>query len=76
MQTHDGGPLPLPPGAPDLRGHEAASGRIRRLDDRVGQREQRQEQLMLQENCQFFKTNKKKKHITRLPKFCYHLTTM
>ena len=40
MQTHNGRPLPLSPGASDLRGHEAARGRIRGLADRVGQREQ------------------------------------
>ncbi len=46
MQAHDGRPLPLPPGASDLRGHEAARGQIRRLADRMGQREQGQEQLI------------------------------
>jgi hypothetical protein len=46
MQAHDGRPLPLPPGAPDLRGHEATSGRMRRLADRVGQRKQGPEQLI------------------------------
>ncbi len=53
MQTHDGGPLPLPPGASDLRGHEPARGRIRRLADRMGQREQGQDQLIFKENVKF-----------------------
>ncbi len=46
MQAHDERPLPFQPGASDLRGHEAAKGRIRRLADRMGQREQGQEQLI------------------------------
>jgi len=74
VQAHDGRPFPLPPGASDLRGHEAARGRIRRLADRVGQREQGQEQLMFSRKLSIPKTNKK--HITRLYNFCYHLTTM
>ncbi len=32
-------------GASDLRGHEPAQGRIRRLADTMGQREQGQDQL-------------------------------
>ncbi len=68
MQAHDGGPLPLPPGASDLRGHEAARGRIRRLADRVGQREQGQEQLIFSRKLSTPRTNKE--HITRLPNFC------
>ncbi len=63
MQTHDGRPLPLPPGASDLRGHEEARGRIRRLADRMGQREQRQEQLMFSRKLPNPRTNKE--HITR-----------
>ena len=47
MQTHDGRPLPLSPGAPDLRGHQAAGGRIRRLADRVGQREHGQKKQLM-----------------------------
>ncbi len=46
MQAHDGRPFPLPTGASDLRGHEPAGGRIRRLAGRMGQREQGQEQLI------------------------------
>ncbi len=38
MQAHNGRPIPLSPGASDLRGHKAAGGRIRGLADRVGQR--------------------------------------
>ncbi len=53
MQTHDGGPLPIPPGAADLRGHEPARGRIRRLADRMGQRKQGQDQLIFKENVKF-----------------------
>ena len=53
MQTHDGGPLPLPPGASDLRGHKPAQRRIRRLADRMGQREQGQDQLIFKENVKF-----------------------
>ncbi len=47
MQTHNGRPFPLSPGASDLRGHEAARGRIRGLADRVGQREQGQREQMM-----------------------------
>ena len=47
MQTHNGRPLPLSPGASDLRGHEAARGRIRGLADRVGQREQGQRKQII-----------------------------
>jgi hypothetical protein len=57
-ESHDGRPFPLPPGASDLRGHEAAKGRIRRLADRVGQREQGQEQLMFSRKLSIPKTNK------------------
>ncbi len=46
MPTHDGGPLPLPPEASDLRGHKPVRGRIQRLADRMGQREQGQDQLI------------------------------
>ena len=47
MQTHNGRPLPLSPGASDLRGHEAARGQIRGLADRVGKREHgRKKQMM------------------------------
>ncbi len=53
MQTHDGGPLPLPPGASDLRGHEPARERIRRLADRMGQREQGQDKLIFEKNVKF-----------------------
>ena len=67
MQAHDGRPLPLPPGASDLREHEAARGRIRRLADRMGQREQRQEQLMFSRKLSTPRTNKE--HIPRLPNF-------
>ncbi len=74
VQAHDGRPFPLPPGAADLRGYEAAGGRIRRLADRVGQRKQGQKQLMSSREMSIPRTNKE--HITRLPKFCYHLTTM
>ncbi len=47
VQTHNGRPLPLSPGASDLQGHEAARGRIRGLADRVGQREQGQRKQMM-----------------------------
>ena len=47
MQAHNGGPLPLSPGASDLRGHEAARGRILGLADRVGQREHGQREQMM-----------------------------
>ncbi len=60
MQAHNGRPLPLPPGASDLRGHEAARGRIRRLTDRVGQREQGQEQLIFSRKLSPTRTKKKK----------------
>ncbi len=73
MQAHDGRPLPLQPGASDLRGHEAARGRIRRLADRMGQREQGQEQLIFSSKLSTPRTNKE--HITRLSNFCYHVTT-
>ncbi len=53
MQTHDGGPLPLPPGASDLRGHKPVRGRIRRLADRMGQREQGQDQLVFKITVKF-----------------------
>ncbi len=53
MQAHDGGPLPLRPGASDLRGHETARGRIRRLANKMGQREQGQDQLIFEENVKF-----------------------
>ncbi len=72
MQAHDGRPFPLPPGASGLRGHEAARGRIRRLADTVGQREQRQEQLMFSRKLSTPRTNKN--HVTRLPIFCYHVS--
>ncbi len=67
MQAHDGRPLPLPPGAPDLRSHEAARERIRRLADRVGQREQRPEQLIFSRELLTPRTNKE--HIPRLSNF-------
>ncbi len=73
MQAHDGRPLPLPPGASGLRGHKAARGQIRRLADRVGQREQGQEQLIFSRKLSPTRTNKE--HITRLTNFCYHITT-
>jgi hypothetical protein len=66
-QTHDEGPLPLPPGASDLRGHEPARGRIRRLADRMGQREQGQDQLIFKENVKI--PEQIKEHIPRLPNF-------
>ncbi len=47
MQTYNGRPLPLSPGASDLGGHEAARGQIRGLADRVGQREQGQGKQMM-----------------------------
>ena len=53
MQAHDGGPLPLPPGASDLRGHEPARGRIRGLADRMGQKEQGQDKLIFKKNVKF-----------------------
>ncbi len=58
MQAHDGRPLPLPPGASDLRGHKAARGQIRRLADRMGQREQGQEQLIFSRKLSTHRTNK------------------
>ncbi len=36
QQTYNGRPLPLSPGASDLRGYEAARGRIRGLADKMG----------------------------------------
>ncbi len=68
VQAHYGRPLPLPPEASDLRGREAARGRIRRLADRVGQREQGQEQLIFSRKLSTPRTNKE--HITRLFNFC------
>jgi hypothetical protein len=59
MQTHDGGPLPLPPGASDLRGHEPARGRIRGLADGMGQREQGQDQLIFSRKLSNPRTNKR-----------------
>ena len=47
MQTHDGRPLPLSPGASDLRGHEAARGRVRGLADRMGQRKHGQKKQLM-----------------------------
>ncbi len=40
MQAHIGRPLPLSPGASNLRGRAAARGRFPGLADRVGQKEQ------------------------------------
>ncbi len=40
MQTHNGRSLPFSSGAYDLRGREAARGRVRGLADRVGQKEE------------------------------------
>jgi hypothetical protein len=67
MQAHNRRPLPLPAGTSDLRGHKAARGLIRRLADRVGQREQGQEQLIYSRKLSTPKTNKE--HIPRLPTF-------
>jgi hypothetical protein len=68
MQTHDGGPLPIPPVASDLRGHEPARGRIRRLADRMGQREQGQVKLIFKKKkCRI--PEQIKEHIPRLPNF-------
>jgi hypothetical protein len=47
VQTHNGRPLPLSPGASDLRGHKAAGGRIRGLADRMGQREHGQKKQLM-----------------------------
>ncbi len=44
---YNGRPFPLSPGASDLRGHEAARGRIRGLADRVRKREQGQREQMM-----------------------------
>ncbi len=74
MQAHDGRPLPFPPGASDLRGHEAAGERIRRLADRVGQREQGQEKLIFSRKLSPTRTNKE--HITHLSNVRYHVTTI
>jgi hypothetical protein len=73
MQAHDGRPLSHPPGASDLRGHEATRGRIRRLADRVGQREHGQEQLKSSRKLSTPRTNKE--HIPHLPNFYHHVTT-
>ncbi len=73
VQANNGRPLPLPPGSSDLRGLKAARGRIRRLADRMGQREQGQEQLIFSRKLSTPRTNKE--HITRLTNFCYHVTT-
>ncbi len=74
MQAHDGRPLPLLPRASDFREQEAARGRIRRLADRMGQREQGQEQLIFSRKLSTPRTNKE--HIARLSNFCYHITTI
>ncbi len=72
MQAHDGRPFPLPPGASNLRGHKAARGRIRRLANRVGQREHGQKkQLMFSRKLSNPKPNKKR--ITRSPNFLLSL---
>ncbi len=73
MQTHDGGPLLIPPGASDLRGHEPARGRIRRLADGMGQREQGQNKLISKKKRQI--PEQIKEHTPRLPNFYYHETT-
>jgi hypothetical protein len=77
VETHansDEGPLPLPPGASDLRGHEPARGRIRRLADRMGPREQGQDKLIFKKKCQI--PEQVKEHIPRLPNFTTTKTTM